>query len=155
MIPLWLWRYAPHAIVAALLGLVVAFGIHRAKEQVRAELEPKIESLEAQLAAERADRARAEAAANAYRSEMDALRSRPVPRTPVRLCNEARATPADSAPQGVDGPATTTAGGNELARGDIAQGPDIGPDLYALAQMCDAEFAKLRALQKWVSNDVR
>lgn len=155
MIPLWLWRYAPHAIVAAFIGLIAAYGIHRAKEQVRAELKPKIESLEAQLEAERADRARAEAAASAYRSEMDALRSRPVPRTRVRLCNETRAAPADSATQGVDGRTTTTAGGNELARSDFAQGPDIGPDLYALAQMCDAEFAKLRALQQWIRNDVR
>lgn len=155
MIPFWVWRYAPHAIVAAFLGLIVAFGIHRAKEQVRAELEPKIENLEAQLEAERADRARAEAAASAYRSEMDALRSRPVPRTPVRLCNETRSVPADSATQGVDDRTTTTAGGNELARSDFAQGPDIGPDLYALAQMCDAEFAKLRALQQWIRNDVR
>lgn len=154
MIPFWVWRYAPHAIVAALLGLIVAFGIHRAKEQVRAELEPKIENLEAQLEAERADRARAEAAANAYRSEIDALRSRPVPRAPVRLCVETPA-PVGPAPERVDGPATTTAGGNELARSDFAQGPDIGPDLYALAQMCDAEFAKLRALQKWINNDVR
>ena len=154
MIPLWLWRYAPHAIAAAFIGLIAAYGIHRAKEQVRAELEPKIESLETQLAAERADRARAEAAASAYRSEIDALRSRPVPRTPVRLCVETPA-PVGGTAERVDGPATTTAGGNELARGDIAQGPDIGPDLYALAQMCDAEFAKLRALQKWVSNDVR
>ena len=155
MIPLWVWRYAPHMIVAALLGLIIVFGIHRAKEQVRAELEPKIESLEAQLAAERADRARAEAAASAYRSEMDGLRSRPVPRTPVRLCNETRAVPADPAAEGTDGRTTTTAGGNELARSDFAEGPDIGPDLYALAAMCDAEFAKLRALQKWVRNDVR
>ena len=154
MIPFWVLRFAPHAIVAALLGLVVAFGIHRAKEQVRAELEPKIESLEAQLEAERADRARAEAAANAYRSEIDALRSRPVPRTPVRLCVETPA-PVGGTTERVDGPAPAPAGGNELSRGDIAQGPDIGPDLYALAQMCDAEFAKLRALQKWVSNDVR
>ena len=155
MIPFWVWRYAPHAIVAALLGLIVAFGIHRAKEQVRAELEPKIENLEAQLEAERADRARAEAAASAYRSEIDGIRNRPVPRTPVRLCNETHSALADSAAQGVDGRTTTTSGGNELARSDFAEGPDIGPDLYALAQMCDAEFAKLRALQKWVRNDVR
>ena len=101
MIPFWVWRYAPHAIGAALLGLIVAFGIHRAKEQVRAELEPKIENLEAQLEAERADRARAEAAANAYRSEIDALRSRPVPRTPVRLCVEAPAPMPAKTPSGV------------------------------------------------------
>ena len=71
------------------------------------------------------------------------------------MVNETRAVPADSAAQGVDGRTTATSGGNELARSDFAEGPDIGPDLYTLAQMCDAEFAKLRALQKWVRNDVR
>jgi hypothetical protein len=153
--PLWLLRYIPTIAVTAVIGLAVAWGIHRAKEQVRAELEPKIENLEAQLTAERADRARAEAAASSYRSEIDALRSRPVSRVPVRLCNETRAAPAEPAAQGTDGSATTTAGGNELSRSDFAEGPDIGPDLYALAQMCDAEFAKLRALQQWIRNDVR
>jgi hypothetical protein len=152
---LWWLRYVPTIAVTAMLGLAVAYGIHRAKEQVRAELEPKIEKLEADLAAERADRARAEAASDAYRSEVDALRNRPVSRSPVRLCNETRAAPAEPAAQGTDGSATTTSGGNELARSDFAQGPDIGPDLYALAQMCDAEFAKLRALQQWIRNDVR
>jgi hypothetical protein len=78
-----------------------------------------------------------------------------VSRVPVRLCNETRATSAEPAAQGADGSATTTAGGNELSRSDFAKGPDIGPDLYALAQMCDAEFAKLRALQQWIRNDVR
>jgi hypothetical protein len=152
---LWWLRYVPTIAVTAMLGLAVAYGIHRAKEQVRAELEPKIEKLEADLAAERADRARAEAATDAYRAEVDALRNRPVSRSPVRLCNETRAAPAEPAAQGTDGSATTTSGGNELARSDFAQGPDIGPDLYALAQMCDAEFAKLRALQQWIRNDVR
>lgn len=151
---LWWLRYVPTIAVTAMLGLMVAWGLHRAKEQVRAELQPQIERLEATLAAERADRARAEAAADSYRSEVDALRNRPVPRAPVRLCREAP-TPARPAPERADGPATTTAGNNELARSDFAQGPDIGPDLYALAQMCDAEFAKLRALQQWVRNDVR
>ena len=151
---LWWLRYVPTIAVTATLGLMVAWGVHRAKEQVRAELEPQIPKREADRAAERADRARAEADTDAYRSEVDALRSRPVPRAPVRLCRETPAA-AQPAAEGTDGPATTTAGGNELARGDFAQGPDIGPDLYALAQMCDAEFAKLRALQQWVRNDVR
>ena len=152
---LWWLRYVPTIAVTAMLGLAVAYGIHRAKEQVRAELEPKIEKLEADLAAERADRARAEAATDAYRSEVDALRNRPVSRVPVRLCNETRSVPADSAAQGTDDSTTRTAGGNELSRSDFAQGPDIGPDLYALAAVCDAEYAKLRALQQWIRNDVR
>lgn len=152
---LWWLRYVPTIAVTAMLGLAVAYGIHRAKEQVRAELEPKIEKLEADLAAERADRARAEAATDAYRSEVDALRNRPVSRAPVRLCNETRSVPTDSAAQGTDDSTTRTAGGNELSRGDFAQGPDIGPDLYALAAVCDAEYAKLRALQQWIRNDVR
>ena len=154
MMPFWVWRVAPYAVGVVIVVVAAMGALHNAKEEGRAELKPEIERLEAALAAERSDRARAEAAADSYRSEMDALRSRPVSRTPVRLCVEAPA-PVRGTAERVDGPAPAPAGGNEPARSDITQGPDIGPDLYALAQMCDAEFAKLRALQKWVNNDVR
>jgi len=62
-------------------------------------------------------------------------------------------SPRDSTP-GTDGASTTTRS-NAGSNGSNPQaGPDIGPDLYALAQSCDAEIAKLRALQGWV-RDVR
>jgi len=156
MIPFWVWRVAPYAIGVVVVVVAAMGALHNAKEEGRAELKPEIERLEATLAAERADRARAEAAANSYRSEMDALRSRPIPRTPVRLCVEKPADlstsfiPADRSTRTT----TTTGGYNGTAASDFTAGPDIGPDLYDLAGRCDAEIAKLRALQGWV-NDVR
>jgi hypothetical protein len=52
------------------------------------------------------------------------------------------------------GTTTSSWGYNGTAASDFTAGPDIGPDLYDLAGRCDAEIAKLRALQGWV-NDVR
>ena len=151
----WLWRYAPHALIAAVLGLSCIYAVYTLREQGRAELRPQIERLEAELAAEKADRARAERAADSYQSEMERLRERTARaaanRGPVRLC----VTPdsqAGSPPKGTDG-APTTAGSNDRPAGsDPKAGPDIGADLYALAAACDAENAKLRALQGWVKD---
>jgi hypothetical protein len=155
MIPLWVWRVAPYALGVVIVVVAAMGALHNAKEEGRAELKPEIERLEATLAAERLDRARAEAAANSYRSEMDALRSRPVPRTPVRLCVSADPVPTTQPAAGNTVGATTTSWGyNGTAASDLTAGPDIGPDLYDLAGRCDAEIAKLRALQGWL-NDVR
>ena len=152
----WLWRFAPHAIVAAVLGLSCIYAVYTLREQGRAELRPQIERLEAELAAERADRARAERAADSYQSEMERLRERTARaaanRSPVRLCLNTPAPPAGDAAQGTDG-APTAAGSNDRPAGsDPKAGPDIGADLYALAAACDAENAKLRALQGWVKD---
>lgn len=153
--PWWVWRVAPYALGVAIIVMAAMGALHNAKESGRAELKPQIERLEAALKAERADRARAEAAADSYRSEMDALRNRPVPRTPVRLCRDPKPVPTTFSPADGVTRTTTTSGGDAPAPGDYSEaGPDIGPDLYALALACDAEIAKLRALQGWV-NDVR
>lgn len=156
MIPAWALRFAPYLVGLIVIVVACMGALENAKESGRAELKPQVERLEATLAAERVDRARAEKAADAYRSEMDALRSRPVPRTPVRLCVEKRIdvptqfTPADRATR------TTAPAGryDETAGSNLEAGPDISADLYDLAGRCDAEIAKLRALQGWV-NDVR
>lgn len=155
MIPWWLWRVAPYAIGVVVIVVAAWGALHNAREEGRAELKPQIERLERALAAEQANRARAEAASNSYRSEMDAIRSRPPVSRPVRLCVNPAPVPSPRDPAfGTDG-ASTTAGSNAGSAGSNPQaGPDIGPDLYALAQSCDAEIAKLRALQGWV-NDVR
>ena len=149
----WLWRYAPHAILAAGLGLLSVYVVHTLREQGRAELRPQIERLEAALAAERADRARAERAADSYQSEMERLRertlNRTVNRTPVRLC----VTPdpqGGAAPKGTDDPAPAPRSDDGSAGSNPQAGPDIGADLYALVAACDAENAKLRALQGWI-----
>jgi hypothetical protein len=156
VIGLLLERVGPYFILSVLIigsGWLAGNWI---KEKGRAELRPQIERLEATLAAERADRARAERAAAAYQSEMEDLRNRAVNRavnrTPVRLCVAPKAVPSQQPAQGVDG-ATTTAGVDVgPARGDLEAGPDIGEALYALAAACDAENAKLRALQGWIKD---
>lgn len=155
MIPLWVWRVAPYALGVVIVVVAAMGALRNAKEEGRAELKPQIERLEAALATERADRARAETAANSYRSEVDAIRSRPVPRTPVRLCVSTAPVPATQpTTSSTVGTTTTSWGYNGQTESDFAAGPDIAADLYDLAGRCDAEIAKLRALQGWI-NDVR
>ena len=152
----WLWRYAPHALIAAVLGLSCIYAVYTLREQGRAELRPQIERLEAALAAERADRARAERASGSYQLEIERLNKRAadrtVNRTPVRLCVSPPAPPAGDPAQGTDGAAPTTGSDDGSPRSNPQAGPDIGADLYALAAACDAENAKLRALQGWIKD---
>ncbi len=152
----WLWRFAPHALIAAVLGLSCIYAVYTLREQGRAELRPQIERLEAELAAERADRARAERAADSYQSEMERLReraaNRTVNRTPVRLCVTPAAPSAGDPALRTNGSTATTGSDERKVGGDPKAGPDIGADLYALAAACDAENAKLRALQSWVKD---
>jgi ABC-type Fe3+-hydroxamate transport system substrate-binding protein len=153
VIPLFLARIAPYAIISALV-IISGFAAGQwIKEQGRKELRPQIERLETALAAERADRARAERAADSYQSEMERLRertlNRTVNRTPVRLC----VTPAPqggAAPEGTNDPAPAPRSDDGSAGSNPQAGPDIGADLYALVAACDAENAKLRALQGWI-----
>lgn len=155
MISAIVWRVAPYAFGLIIIVAGAMGALHNAKESGRAELKPEVERLEAALAAAKADRARAEAAANSYRSEVDAVRNRPIPRIPVRLCVNPDPVPAtESTTTSPYGTTTTSWGYNGPADANPAAGPDIGPDLYALARDCDAEIAKLRALQGWI-NDVR
>lgn len=147
--PYWLLKYAPHLILTAGLGLLAVYAAHTFREQGREEIRPQVERLEAELRTERANRIRAEMASSAYASELASLARRPVRNTPVRLCREPAAVPAGSAAQGADGAASTTGSSAGSAGTDIEQGPDIGPELRELASQCDAQNAKLRALQKW------
>ena len=150
--PWWVWRITPYVIGVAVVVIAAIGALRNAKEEGRAELKPEIERLERALAAAKADRARAEAASASYRSEVDVIRNRPVPRTPVRLCRDFKPVPTTFAPADGITRTTTTSGGDAPAPRDyFAAGPDISPDLYALALACDAEIAKLRALQGWVS----
>ena len=156
MISLFLARLTPYAIISALLiasGLAAGYWI---KEQGRKELRPQIERLEAELAAERADRARAERASASYQSEMERLReraaNRTVNRTPVRLCVSPPAPAIDDPALRTNGSSATTGSDERTVGGDPKAGPDIGADLYALAAACDAENAKLRALQGWIKD---
>ena len=152
----WLWRYAPHALIAAVLGLSCIYAVYTLREQGRAELRPQIERLEAELAAERADRARAERASDSYQLEIERLNKRAADRAanrgPVRLCVSLPAPPIGDAALRTNGSSATTGSDERKVGGDPKAGPDIGADLYALAAACDAENAKLRALQGWVKD---
>jgi hypothetical protein len=153
VIPLFLARIAPYAIISAFV-IISGFAAGQwIKEQGRKELRPQIERLEAALAAERADRARAERASGSYQLEIERLRERAARtaanRSPVRLC----VTPAPqggAAPEGTDDTAPAPRSDDGSAGSNPQAGPDIGADLYALVAACDAENAKLRALQGWI-----
>jgi hypothetical protein len=155
VIPLFLARIAPYAIISAFV-IISGFAAGQwIKEQGRKELRPQIERLEAALAAERADRARAERASGSYQLEIERLRERAARtaanRSPVRLC----VTPAPqggAAPEGTNDPAPAPRSDDGSAGSNPQAGPDIGADLYALVAACDAENAKLRALQGWVKD---
>ena len=135
--------------LAAGLGMLAIYAVHTFREQGREEIRPQVERLEAELRTERANRLRAEVASNAYASELAALASRPARSTPVRLCREPAAVPASSPAQGADGAAPAAGSSAGSAGTNFEQGPDIGPELRELAAQCDAQNAKLRALQKW------
>lgn len=146
-------RWASAAVLVVLLTTGIGFGVHYLKELGRNELRPKVAELESLLAAEKNARERAETAANAYWTELGNLSRRPVSAAPVRLCVGPMPS-LESTTTSSDG-ATSRAGSDDRpARGDLEAGPDIGPELYGLAKTCDAEIAKLRALQGWI-NDVR
>ena len=149
--PVWLLRYLPHLIAAVAVVAAAAWGVHKIREGVRDELEPKIVRLEQTLAAERADRRRAEDASDKYRQELDALATRPRPSTPVRLCRAAPVRSPKPSAEGTDGAAPAAGSDAGSLGADTGEGPDIGPDLRDLAAACDAISARLRALQGWVN----
>lgn len=163
MIWVKLMRWAPHAllVIGLLYGASLAADYGRTRE--RAKLTPELVSLRAEVdyararaQAEEIARKRAEKALDAYHAELLDIRTRPVPAAPVRLCrNPAARLPATpAATGGVDGTATAARGDAEGAGGDSGEGPgpDIGPDLAALAASCDVVSARLRALQGWASD---
>jgi len=150
-VPYWLLKYAPHLILTAGLGLLAVYAVHTFREQGREEIRPQVERLEAELRTERANRIRAEVASNAYASELAALARRPVRSTPVRLCREPAAVPAGNAAEGTAGAAPAAGSDAGSAGTNFEQGPDIGPELRELAAQCDAQNAKLRALQQWAT----
>ena len=156
MISLFLARIAPYAIVSAFVIFSGFAAGQWIKEQGRKELRPQIERLEAELAAERADRARAERASDSYQLEIERLNKRAldrtVNRTPVRLCVSPKAPAIDDPSLRTHGTSATTGSDKRMDGGNLKAGADIGAALYALAAASDAENAKLRALQGWVKD---
>jgi hypothetical protein len=151
MISAWLLRQAPYLILSAgviLLGLWIGSSLI---ERGRNELRPQIAQLEQELATERVNRARSEAASSAYAQELADLNRRPVRAAPVRLCIDSAAVSASESALRTTGTSTTTGSDERTAGADLEAGPDIGPALRALAMSCDLENAKLRALQGWAN----
>ncbi len=155
-------RYAPQllAVVGILFIAHLVYDYGRAREQakLRPELisaQAEINSLRARAQAEGIARERVEKTLEAYHAEILEVRTRPAPVGPVRLCrNPAPRVPAaPAAPGGADGAASRAGSGAEGAGGDFGEGPgpDIGPDLAALAASCDVVAARLRALQGWAA----
>ena len=151
MIQAWLLRQAPYLIIVVgviLLGYWIGSTLI---ERGRNEIRPQLEKLELELATERTNRARAEAASSAYSQELADLNRRPVRTSPVRLCVSPPAVPASQSSSGTTDTSPTTGSDAGSAGGDLAAGPDIGPALRSLALACDMENAKLRALQGWAN----
>ena len=145
---IWL-RFMPY-----LLGLLSVVGagywaVESVREKVRQHYEPIIERLENDLKNEREAAKLNEDVINGYLAELEGLR-RPPSTTPVRLCRNPMPNPPKP-PESIA--STTTVGGDVFTetRADFEPGPDIGPDLRSLVSACDAEIAKLRALQGWVN----
>jgi murein DD-endopeptidase MepM/ murein hydrolase activator NlpD len=151
VIQAWLLRQAPYLIIVVgviLLGYWIGSTLI---ERGRNEIRPQLEKLELELATERTNRARAEAASSAYSQELADLNRRPVRTSPVRLCVSPPAVPASQSSSGTTDTSPTTGSDAGSAGGDLAAGPDIGPALRSLALACDMENAKLRALQGWAN----
>jgi hypothetical protein len=149
MIPTRLAKYA--AIFTVILAVGV-YTVYTLREQGRAEMRPVIERLQAELNNERAARIRNEEALDAYQKELSVIRSRPRPATPVRLCVSSPVPDAEQSTTSVDDSAPFTRSSAGLAGEYLTAGPDIGPRLRDLAYGCDAENAKLRALQNWIKS---
>lgn len=150
MIQAWLLRQLPWVILSAVIlgsGFAASWWL---KEQGRKEMRPVIERLESDLASERAARQRNEDALNAYQQELDLLRNRPRPTSPVRLCVTPSVRETPTAAGSADGAAPASRSDARSAGVDLVAGPDIGVPLRNLAYRCDAENAKLRALQDWI-----
>ena len=154
MIPLFLLKYWR---VGAAVGVVIVIALmgwrvsawHTAYEAlpgVRDALEREEGCLDGSKCAERVAALRASQAAveanilQGYEHELAALRDRPVPSVPVRLCRPANRGPVRD---GAAAPATGPGDGPDVP---LEAGRDIAVELYRLADDADAEALKLRAL---------
>lgn len=99
--------------------------------------------------------AQVHAASQGFQDELARLRnSRAIqPTAPVRLCRTAPAAgvPLPTTQPGPDGAAATGGVVPEAAGGDPGAGPDIGPELRALADRADEVSAQARGLQHQAS----
>lgn len=155
MIYAWFMRQMPLIVLSFLiLGSAWLVGAWL-MEKGRQELRPEIERLQNDLKAEQMARIRNEEAIDGYITEIESIRNRPRSTGPVRLCVTPPVPNTDFPAPDFTGATTTTWGDSGTSGGDLRAGPDIGPPLRDLAFSCDAENAKLRALQNWVRSWVQ
>lgn len=142
-------RLLAYGLAAALVLSAAAWTYHRAFVQLP-RTKAELVDVRNILAAERDAKVRADLISEGYQRELERLRNRPVVREPVRLCRRAapRMPAAESRP--VAPPATGGVGDEGAGRSD-QEGPDIAPDLYAIAQKCDEITAQGRALLQFHS----
>lgn len=102
----------------------------------------------------RSDYTTAQRVSRDYQAELSGLRAAADAQPPraVRLCIDPapRHSPIPAAERGLAGGATAAGVVSDAARPDRGQGPDIGPELYRLAEHCDRVSAQLRGLQAFV-----
>lgn len=93
----------------------------------------------------KASQAASQAASEGYQRELEDIRNRPAPTSPVRLCVKRPAVPATGSGSSPTVPASGVLPGAN--GGDYQEGPDIAADLLRLADEADAVAAKGRATQ--------
>jgi hypothetical protein len=119
-------------VTAALIACgVIVHGWHRDAQA--------LEGVRTELAAVKAQQEASQKASEGYQRELQDLRTARKPSPVVRVCREP--VPAAGSGGGRDG---ATPGSGELPQ---TAGPDIGPDLYGLADEADELAARLRACQ--------
>jgi type II secretory pathway pseudopilin PulG len=104
-----------------------------------------LDATKAEMVALREAQAQSIKASEGYQRELEDIRNRPVPSTPVRLCVKRPAVPAAGSGPGSAVPAPGMVSGGDGA--DYQEGPDIAADLRALARRADEVSAQGRATQ--------
>ena len=153
MMPIWLMGLLSgrglKISALILLGGAVAFAGWKANDwrADAARLRTELAAAETRLANAQIAMRAAQSASEDYQNELEAIRSRPVSTSPVRLCINPRVPARGRAQPGSDAgpaPAGVVSSGDGP---DLEEGPDIRPDLNELMRKVEQEMAKLRALQ--------
>ncbi len=157
------WRVIPRLYVYLAIALAVAGALgYVAYLKHRAD---KVPGLERTLATERAataalvaahehERKISKDATNDYEARLAALSAAATatPTRSVRLCRSPTGwVPASASTPSGTGPSDTAGHAPEAGRGGEA-GPDIGVELYALADEADRHAAQCNSLIKWVGS---
>ncbi len=106
----------------------------------------RVEEVETELSTLKAAQEASQKASEGYQNELEAIRNRPVPASPVRLCKPARVPPAGGRPSPTVPPADVVSG-TDGTDPEVRGGPDIGPALRSLAKRADEVSAQGRATQ--------